>query len=329
MDQSTDELLLVEPLESMAEEFDMRTALLTSHPCLSLSTRLLDAHIYVFRRTVLDLLATRRPRDLASIREQFVPWLIKGAWQSGLSRRWASSELLSSSTHYEGCTLTLVLDPPGKDVLAKALARSTTAKPSLVPYLDSSPSSSPSTPQASLPATTPASPQQTDMTLSIGDMSLSGADGAKPRSKPKRKADWKCQYIVIKPEISEPPAASAQNAGGKGKDKNKAPAPEQAYLIRANSLAGYWELNRRFLRSIASSTPVQAPLPVPSSAEEGGVSPIHPSAQISPDSLIGEGTKVGERASIKKCVVGRHCNIGRGAKVTGCVIWDFVTIEEK
>jgi translation initiation factor eIF-2B subunit gamma len=56
---------------------------------------------------------------------------------------------------------------------------------------------------------------------------------------------------------------------------------------------------------------------------------ITPTAQISPDSLLGEGTRVGDRASIKKCVVGRHCNIGRGAKITGCVLWDFVTVEEK
>ena len=76
-----------------------------SHPGLSFSTKLLDAHIYIMRRTVLDLLATRRPRDLASVKEQVVPWLIKGAWQGELSERWASSEsldmaklLLTSST---------------------------------------------------------------------------------------------------------------------------------------------------------------------------------------------------------------------------------------
>lgn len=52
-------------------------------------------------------------------------------------------------------------------------------------------------------------------------------------------------------------------------------------------------------------------------------------AQISPDSLIGGSTRVAEKASIKKCVVGRHCVIGKGAKLTGCVLWDFVVVEEK
>jgi len=62
-----------------------------------MSTRLLDAHVYIFRRTILDLLATRRPRDLASIREQVVPWLIKGAWQEELAERWTPSTLVTSS----------------------------------------------------------------------------------------------------------------------------------------------------------------------------------------------------------------------------------------
>lgn len=91
-DKETDELLLIEPLETLEEDFSVRMSLLESHPSLSLSTRLLDAHVYVFRRTVLDLLATRRSKDLSSIREQFVPWLLKGAWQEGLGHRWAPSE---------------------------------------------------------------------------------------------------------------------------------------------------------------------------------------------------------------------------------------------
>jgi translation initiation factor eIF-2B subunit gamma len=52
-------------------------------------------------------------------------------------------------------------------------------------------------------------------------------------------------------------------------------------------------------------------------------------AQIGPDSLIGQGTRVAEKAGIKKSIIGRHCVIGKGAKLTGCVLWDFVVVEEK
>jgi translation initiation factor eIF-2B subunit gamma len=58
-----------------------------------MSTRLQDAHIYVMRRTFLDLLASRRAKDLDSLREQVIPWLIKTAWQKGLSQRYSPSEL--------------------------------------------------------------------------------------------------------------------------------------------------------------------------------------------------------------------------------------------
>ena len=68
------------------------------HPSLTLTTRYLDAHVYVFRRTFLDLLSTRRPRDLDSIKEQIVPWLIKGGWQRKLQERWDPSETLYLSS---------------------------------------------------------------------------------------------------------------------------------------------------------------------------------------------------------------------------------------
>jgi translation initiation factor eIF-2B subunit gamma len=137
-------------------------------------------------------------------------------------------------------------------------------------------------------------------------------------------AYWRCQVIVAAPPAPTEPVVAVK--GGKV-DKSKLKA-EADYLIRANSLAGYWEMNRRFLRTLAANAPV-TPRPQ-SAAEDSGTSAlISSSAQISPDSLLGEGTRVGDRASIKKCIIGRHCVIGRGAKLTGCVLWDFVTVEEK
>jgi translation initiation factor eIF-2B subunit gamma len=47
------------------------------------------------------------------------------------------------------------------------------------------------------------------------------------------------------------------------------------------------------------------------------------------DSLIGEGSKVGEKCSIKKSVIGSHCVIGKNVKLNNCVIMDHVMIEDK
>jgi translation initiation factor eIF-2B subunit gamma len=108
---------------------------------------------------------------------------------------------------------------------------------------------------------------------------------------------WECQIIITKP----PPAP----VGKKGYE------PE--HLIRANTLAGYWEMNRRFIKQLAAMP--RAPYDSP--------------AQISVDSLVAESCKIGERASLKKTIVGRHCVIGRGAKLSGCILWDFCTVDEK
>lgn len=53
---------------------------------------------------------------------------------------------------------------------------------------------------------------------------------------------------------------------------------------------------------------------------------IDPKAQISTDSVIGQSTRVEERASVKKSIVGRHCVIGKMTKIAGCVILDHCVI---
>jgi translation initiation factor eIF-2B subunit gamma len=84
-------------------------------------------------------------------------------------------------------------------------------------------------------------------------------------------------------------------------------APDPEYLVRANTLAGYWDIHRRLVKNLPKTPPT---------------------AQMA-DSLVDDSSKLGERSSLKKTIVGRHCVIGRGAKLSGCVIWDFCTIDEK
>ena len=55
---------------------------------------------------------------------------------------------------------------------------------------------------------------------------------------------------------------------------------------------------------------------------------IDQKAQISGDSMIGLSTRVDERASIKRSVVGKHCVIGRMTKIVGCVLLDHCVIED-
>ncbi|WWC67781.1 uncharacterized protein I206_101693 [Kwoniella pini CBS 10737] len=322
LDKTTDELLLIQPLDNLQnDDLDLRMALISSHPTLSLTTRLSDAHIYVLRRTVLDLLSTRRTKDLDSMREQVIPWLIKGGWQKGLGRRWAP-----------------ILNPPKKDPFAAALARSTTTNPSSSPYSTLSPGSSPTSDHTPLPPTTPASSgshfgsQDGSM---LNSMIIDPEEDVKASTR-RDVVGWKCKVIITAPIPTAEPSQPQKGAGGgRGQKAKPTVEAEPDYLIRANTLAGYWELNRRFLKLLGmngmnGTSKMIMPKQNLSSVEDatGSTPAISPQSQISPDSLIGEGTRVAERASIKKCIIGRHCNIGKGAKLTGCVLWDFVTIEE-
>ncbi|CAI7855941.1 unnamed protein product [Closterium sp. NIES-54] len=49
-------------------------------------------------------------------------------------------------------------------------------------------------------------------------------------------------------------------------------------------------------------------------------------ATIGPHCMVGEGTSVGEKSSIKRSIIGRHCRVGAHVKVVNSVIMDHVTI---
>ena len=87
------------------------------------------------------------------------------------------------------------------------------------------------------------------------------------------------------------------------------------HCVRVNTVPAYFEMNRQMNKDFNG-------LRIAATAE------ISPNAQIGPDSIVGKGTKVNERCSIKKSVVGMHCTIGKTVKLTNCVIMDYVTIED-
>ena len=55
---------------------------------------------------------------------------------------------------------------------------------------------------------------------------------------------------------------------------------------------------------------------------------IDAKSQISSDSMVGNSTKIGERAMIKRSVIGRHCVIDKRSRVVGCVLLDHCVIGE-
>eukprot|EP00250_Pteridium_aquilinum_P034003 c6841_g1_i1 orf=417-1817(-) len=61
---------------------------------------------------------------------------------------------------------------------------------------------------------------------------------------------------------------------------------------------------------------------------------IHPTAKlgykstVGPHCMLGEGSELGDKCSIKRSIVGRHCRIGSGVKIMNSVVMDYVTIED-
>jgi NDP-sugar pyrophosphorylase family protein len=62
--------------------------------------------------------------------------------------------------------------------------------------------------------------------------------------------------------------------------------------------------------------------------ESAVASNIDPRAQVSADSLVPHTTRVGERTSIKKSLIGRHCVIGKNVRLSNVIVWDFVNIAD-
>jgi translation initiation factor eIF-2B subunit gamma len=49
---------------------------------------------------------------------------------------------------------------------------------------------------------------------------------------------------------------------------------------------------------------------------------------VGPYCMLGDGSTLGERCSIKRSVVGRHCRIGSNVKIINSVVMNYVTVED-
>ena len=87
------------------DELLLRSCTLTSYPRSTLSTRLVDADVYVLRRSVLDALLLKRS-TFDSIREDFIPWLCKLSTHPAKRQKYLSILFpTSSQTHSQALAL--------------------------------------------------------------------------------------------------------------------------------------------------------------------------------------------------------------------------------
>jgi translation initiation factor eIF-2B subunit gamma len=91
------------------------------------------------------------------------------------------------------------------------------------------------------------------------------------------------------------------------------------YCLRANTLPALLEASRQLLKL---SSPSLVGTRIAASAE------IPPRSQVGNDSMFGEGSRLGERSSIKKSAVGAGCVLGSNVKIVNSVVLDGVVIED-
>ncbi|CAK5281460.1 unnamed protein product [Mycena citricolor] len=250
-DRSSETLLYVDTaddLDNNSEEVELRMSLLAKYPRTSLSSNVQDSHVYICKRSVLDVLHEKEHFD--SFREEFLPWLCKVQYQRGKRQRY--EHILASSA--DGSQNT-------------ALKHST---------LGSVPS------------------QHRTQHLSVNKSSATSA----PQS-------------PNGVEGSIEPAPSLRvglyvHPAGKG------------IIARVNNIHSFMELNRHSLSSASYA--------LPTDPKDRAL--IDQKAQISGDTIIGQSTRIDERTTVKKSVIGRHCTIGKMVKIIGCVLLDHCVVED-
>ncbi|KAF8929587.1 nucleotide-diphospho-sugar transferase [Dissophora ornata] len=103
IDASNSQLVYLNNSDAMdSDEFSLRTSLLAKHPVTNISRLLQDAHLYVFKRWVIDLIAeVSNKRTMASIKEHVLPLLVKSQHQRVLADREGVTKAVEAalSTH--------------------------------------------------------------------------------------------------------------------------------------------------------------------------------------------------------------------------------------
>lgn len=100
-------------------------------------------------------------------------------------------------------------------------------------------------------------------------------------------------------------------------------ANKTKYCARLNSIQAFSDINRDVIGDASHLSGC-------SFSSHNNV--IHPSAvhgsktTIGPQCMLGEGSQMGDKCSVKRSVIGRHCRIGSNVKVVNSVIMNHVTI---
>ncbi|KAI3450088.1 hypothetical protein Pfo_006753 [Paulownia fortunei] len=100
-------------------------------------------------------------------------------------------------------------------------------------------------------------------------------------------------------------------------------ANKSKYCARLNSIQAFSDINRDLVGDASHLSGYTF-------SAQNNI--IHPSAvvgsktTVGPQCMLGEGSQMGDKCSVKKSVIGRHCRIGSNVKIVNSVVMNHVTI---
>ncbi|CAM8881412.1 unnamed protein product [Rhodiola kirilowii] len=102
-------------------------------------------------------------------------------------------------------------------------------------------------------------------------------------------------------------------------------ASKNKYCVRLNSIQAYCDINRDVIGEANHLSGY-------SFSSHNNI--IHPSAElgskttVGPHCMLGEGSQLGDKCSVKRSVIGRHCRIGSNVKIVNSVVMNHASIAD-
>ncbi|KAL3530147.1 hypothetical protein ACH5RR_009469 [Cinchona calisaya] len=100
-------------------------------------------------------------------------------------------------------------------------------------------------------------------------------------------------------------------------------ASKSNYCVRLNSIQAFSDINRDVVGDASHLSGYSF------SAQNNIIDPsavLGSKTTVGPQCMLGEGSQMGDKCSVKKSVIGRHCRIGSNVKIVNSVVMNHVTI---